>query len=146
MRLSAKALKNVANVNHWEYASNIFVQEGQSNTFYIQLVDLDQTPVEGDSEFLPQHPMRHIPQGTVVELDVTFPALRSELDDDGAEQFTVAASQPFPSDGSIWRVDLSNTQTPKSGNITLALTVDGNVFNFKMLQAIQTSLLEIGSC
>ena len=146
MRLNARILKNVANVNNWEYGDTVYVQEGQSNDFYIQLVDLDMTPVEGDSGSLPEHPMRYLPQGTAISLEVTFPALRAESDDDGAEQFDVAATQPFTDDSSIWKVSLASDQTPKSGNINVSLTVDSNTYRFLITQAIQTSVLNVGSC
>ena len=43
MRLNAKILKNVVNVNQWEYTNQAHVQEGQINEIYLQLVDLDKS-------------------------------------------------------------------------------------------------------
>jgi len=146
MRLSAKMLKNVANVNNFEFADSAHVQEGQINDIYLQLVDLDMTPIDGDSESLPEHPMRHLPQGAAIGLEITFPALRNESDDPAPEQFTVAATQPFADDKSIWKVTLASTQTPKSGNIKAKLTVDGEDQFFLAINAVKTSTLEVGSC
>lgn len=146
MRLSAKILKNIASVNQWEFADSAHVQEGQTNSFYFQLVDLDMTPVEGDSENLPEHPMRFLPQGSVIAVEITFPALRNESDDTGIEEFTVAASQPFSDDKSIWRIDLSSSQTPRSGNFKGKLTIDGSDQFFIVINALKTSQLEVGSC
>ena len=146
MRITAKMLKNVANVNNWQYANQAHVQENQANDIYFQLVDLDITPAIDKSLALPDFPLRYIPQGTSIALEVTFPALRSESDDVNAEQFSVAASQPFSDDKSIWKVSLTSSQLPKSGSITMKLTIDGVDKYFLVNNALAVDLLNVGSC
>lgn len=146
MKLTAKILKNVANVNQWDYTDSASVQEGQVNEIYFQLVNSDMTPVEGDSESLPECPMRFLPQGTVNNVEITFPSLRNDPADLGIEEFTVPASQPFSDDKSIWKITLSSSQIPKSGNVRGKLTVDGVNQFFIVIGAIQTNTLDIGSC
>ena len=147
MRINAKILKNVANVNNWQYVSQANIQEGQANELYFQLVDLDIIPNNEDqSVSLPASPMRYIPQGTAISVEITFPALRSEGDDAGAEQFAVAASQPFSDDGSIWKISLTSSQLPKSGSLTVKLTIDGVDKYFLVNNAISVDLLNVGGC
>ena len=140
MRLNAKILKNVANVNQWYYANEAAVQEGQANEIYIQLVDLDKTPGIEKSSVLPDFPLRYISQGTVVALEATFPSI------DDAEEIVIAGSQPFSDDKSIWQFSLSNSQLPKSGNFKLKLTEDGVDRYILVRNAVSVELLSPGSC
>lgn len=142
MRLSAKILKNVTSVNSWEYANQAHAQEGQANTIYIQLVDLDRSvSLAAEKSFaVPEMPIRYIPQGTVVTASATLPA----LDDD--EQFTTAGAQPFPDDKSIWRFNLTASQVPSSGYMKITLIEDGVTRTFLIKNAITVDTLEIGSC
>ena len=77
MRLSAKILKNVNHVNSWQYASQCFMQEGQANTLYLQLVDLDlSTPIAPEkSPANPEHPIRYISPATTITANAFFDAL-----------------------------------------------------------------------
>lgn len=141
MRLNAKALKNVSSVNQWEYANEAHAQEGQVNDIYIQLVDLDKTPAIDKSVALPDYPLRYMPQYTTsVALEATFDSL------DDSAKLSVLGSQPFAQDPSIWKFTLSASQTPRSGNITFKLTLDGSDKFFIAHSAIAVETLEIGSC
>ncbi len=140
MRLNIKILKNVANVNNWQYASQAAIQEGQTNEIYIQLVDFDMVAGIDKSAALPENPLRHIPQGTVVTLQASFPSI------DSAQEFTVNATQPFADDKSIWKISLLSTQLPKSGNFKLSLTIDGVVKNILAKNAVVVDLINVGSC
>ena len=140
MRLNAKMLKNVANVNSWAYANEATIQEGQANEIYFQLVDFDQIPGTSTSTVLPDSPLRYMPQGTVIELSASFPSI------DSAQEFSVVGTQPFPQDPSIWKVTLLSTQVPKSGNFKIKLMEDGKAKNILAKNAIAVDLLNVGSC
>jgi hypothetical protein len=142
MRLNAKILRNVNNVNSWVYANQAFMSEGQANTLYIQFVDLDQSsdPSVEKSQSFPQFPVRYIPQGATIGAEATFPALED------SEEFTVTGTQPFAQDRSIWKFDLSAVQVPSSGNVEIKLTEDGISKSFKIKNAIQLDPTSIGGC
>jgi hypothetical protein len=140
MRLNAKIIKNVANVNNWSYANQASVQEGQLNDIYFQIVDYDQVPSGDKSAALPDNPLRYIPQGTVVSVSASFPSV------DSAQEFTVIGTQPFADDKSIWKVTLLSSQVPKSGNFKIKLTEDGNSKTILAKNAITVYLLNTGSC
>ena len=140
MRLSAKILKNVASVNQWYYGNQASVQEGQANEIYLQIVNLDITPGAEKSAALPEYPIRYISQATVSALVATFPSI------DDASEFSITATQPFASDKSIWKLSLSNTQLPKSGNFKLKLTEDGADKNILVKNGVSVDLLNEGSC
>lgn len=146
MRLTAKILKNVSSVNHWDYANQAYIFEGQINEMYFQIVDLDKTPLIDKSVAFPEFPLRYMPTGAAVSLSVTFPALRNDPTDAGAEEIVVAASQPFPQDPSIWKLTLSSSQTPKTGNIQITLTEDGAEKTFLSISAIAVEPLKHGGC
>jgi len=140
MRINAKIIKNVADVNQWEYANVAYVQEGQSNEIYIQLVDLDKTHSAEKSTALPEFPLRYMPQGTVVTLTATFPNIDSD------EQFTITGAQPFADDKSIWRLPLTATDIPASGNFIITLTEDGVEKTFLIRNALSVELVNVGGC
>jgi hypothetical protein len=140
MRLSAKILKSVANVNHFGYADQATIVEGSSNEFYLQLVDLDKLTYGKDSEALPDHPLRYMPAAGAA-LVATFSSL---FEDEG---FQINASQPFTDDKSIWKVELTDEQLPKTGNLILTLTENGNSRRFVVRFAIRVELNDVGgSC
>lgn len=140
MRINAKMLRNVSGLNHWEYASEAFLQEGQINEFYLQLVDLNKIQPAEKSKSQPDFPLRYITQAAVASLVVTFPAL------DSGDQFDIVATQPFADDKSIWKVTIPSTQTPSSGNITVSFTEDGVQKTFVVRNAIRVELLNVGGC
>jgi hypothetical protein len=140
MRLNAKVLKNVANVNHWLYSSQASVQEGQANEIYVQLVDFDKIPGSDKSVALPDSPLRYIPQGSVIALEATFTSI------DTAQEFSIIGTQPFADDKSIWKFTLQSTQLPKSGNFKLTLTEDSVVKAMLVKGGVSTQLLNVGSC
>jgi hypothetical protein len=142
MRINAKIIKNVNNVNSWVFANQAFMTQDQANTMYIQIVDLDQSsdPSVEKSQSFPQFPVRYIPQGTSVGIEATFPALEDD------EKFTITGTQPFAQDRSIWRFDLSAVQVPSSGNVDFKLTEDGSSKSFKVKNAVQLDPTSIGGC
>jgi len=80
MRLGAKILKNVVDVNHWQHSNQAHLAEGQANEVYIQLVDLDwstKASPEQSSAF-PQYPIRYISGATAISVKAVF----LDIDDD----------------------------------------------------------------
>ena len=140
MRLNAKILKNVADVNNWQYATQASVQEGQSNEIYLQLVDFDKVPGNDKSTVLPENPLRYISQAAVAALEASFSSI------DTAQEFTVIGTQPFADDKSIWKLILLPTQLPKSGNFKLKLTEDGNMKSILVKNSLIVDLINVGSC
>ena len=129
MKLSAKFLKNVANVNNFQYADQWEIAEGSAQTLHFQIVD----KLKED--------LRYMSQATVIDsVTVTF------LDLDTDEEITKTAAQPFADDKSIWLITLAADEVPNSGAVSFAITEDGVEKKFKVNQAIVVDLLEDGSC
>lgn len=142
MRLSAKILKNVNHVNSWQYVSQAFMQEGQANILWLQLVDLDlSTPIAAEkSPANPEHPIRYISQATTTSATAFFDALETDT------QFTIAGTQPFASDKSIFKFDLTSLQVPNSGNLKVTIIEDGISRSFVVRSAISITTLNVGGC
>lgn len=127
MRLSAKIIKNFFGINQFTYGSEWSIREGEPNTLYFQLVDLDQ---EG---------LRYLPSsGSSVV--VTFPALNS------ANELVKSAVQASVDDKSVWKVDLTASEKPYSGNVKVALTESGVTKRFNILQGLIVESLDVGGC
>lgn len=111
MRLSAKVVKNYASINNFSFANQWTIRANEANTLYFQLVDLDMT------DCTTKQPLRYIPIGCGTSpvvppsVSVTFPSI------DDNDVLTIAATQVDGADGSLWKVDLTALQTPKSGNV-----------------------------
>lgn len=123
MKLSARVVKNYANINSFGFGNQWEIRAGEPNTLYFQLVDSDQATKDG-AQF------RYIPTGAVVTLDVLFPS----IDDDAA--LTIAADQVDAADGSLWKVELTELQVPASGNVIFKLTQDGVTRSFSITNGI----------
>lgn len=128
MRLSVQALKNFQNLNSFQKTSEWTIRQGESNTLYLQLIDLDQ-----DS-------LRYIPTGTVASLQVVFPAVNP------ANVITKTATPVSALDGSLWSVSLLDTEIPGSGNVQFILTEDGVVRRFVLLQGLVVEMFNQGGC
>jgi hypothetical protein len=140
MRLSAKMLKNVSNVNHFEYSTPAYASEGSSNDIYFQLVDMDKPTIPAkDTSALPEYPLRYMPAAGAT-VNVIFDALLDDI------QFEVAASNPFPQDTSIWKVSLTSSQLPRSGNFIFELTEGSNTKTVVVMNGLSVALNEVGSC
>jgi hypothetical protein len=146
MRLSARILKNVVNVNYWQHSNQAHVSEGQPNDVYIQLIDLDWS-TKGSPEqsaAFPQYPIRYISQATSIGVKAIFLA----IDDD--EEFEVVGTQPFLDDKSIWKFELSAAQVPNAGNLKITVTenVGGNNIDksFIIQSGVSVDLLNRGGC
>ncbi|MDD5650662.1 MAG: hypothetical protein PHF86_09635 [Candidatus Nanoarchaeia archaeon] len=141
MRLSAKMLENVINVNSWQYTNQAYVSEGQINEVYIQLVDLAKnTQISGRVGEIPEYPLRYISQATIFSVDAIFESI------DDSKEFTITGTKPFADDKSIFKFTLTASQIPKSGNLKLTLTEDGVTRTFIIKNSISVQLLNIGDC
>jgi hypothetical protein len=142
MRLSAKILKNVNSVNSWQYVSQSFMQEGQANIMYLQLVDLDQsTSISPEkSPANPEYPIRYISSAASITLTALFDSIDSE------KKITITATQPFSQDLSIFKLNLSSSQVPNSGNLLVTLVEDGVSRSFVIRSAVNITTLNVGSC
>lgn len=129
MKLSVKFLKNVANVNTFQYASQWNISEGSSHVLYFQFVD----KLKDD--------LRYMSQATVIdEVAVIF------LNIDEASEIVKIATQPFLDDKSIWCITLASDEVPNSGAAKFSITEDGQERRFRVEQAISVDLLDAGSC
>jgi hypothetical protein len=127
VRLSAKPVINYQNNNSFDYASEWNIRQGESNTLYFQLVDLDQAG------------LRYMPQsGTSVS--VIFPSLNTN------NTLTITAIQASADDKSIWKVDLTANQIPSTGNVNFTIVESGNTKRFSLLQGIVVESLNQGGC
>ena len=128
MRLSARILENVANINNWDIADEATLQDGEINTFHIQLLNHSKEDI------------RYITEAAIYSVKVCF------LSIDDAQEIEVSASQPFTDDKSIWKVSLTASQTPKSGAFIIKLTENGVERKIKVEQSLIVELLEDGGC
>ena len=142
MRLGAKILKNVVDVNHWQHSNQAHLAEGQANEVYIQLVDLDwstKASPEQSSAF-PQYPIRYISAATAISVKAVF------LDIDDDEEFEITATQPFAGDKSIFKMSLTKDQIPNSGNLLIVVDEDGVEKSIVVQNGITVDLINRGGC
>jgi len=99
MLLSARILKDVSSVNSFDYDTEHRFMQGNAETIYIQLTDLDKDRVKDG--FKPSG-RRYIPQ-TGATLTVTIRSI------DDARTVQRQALQPFPGDPSIWQLQIMPT-------------------------------------
>jgi len=129
MKLSAKFLKNVANINCFEYVSQWDISEGSAQTLCFQITDKHKDD------------LRYLSQATVIDsVTVTFPSI------DEGEVITKTATQKWADDKSVWCVDLAADEVPGSGAVYFSIIEDTIESKFKVSQAISMSLLNDGSC
>lgn len=129
MKLSVKFLKNVANINSFQYADQWNISEGSEHTLYFQFID----KLKED--------LRYISQATSIdEVTVTF------LNIDEASEIIKTATQPFADDKSIWMITLAADEVPNPGAVKVSITEDGSEKRFRVEQAISVDLLDVGSC
>lgn len=142
MRISARMLKNVVDVNHWQHSNQAYIAEGQPNDFYIQIIDLDwSTKISPEqSAAFPQFPIRYISLADDIAVVASF------LDIDSDEEFQVSATQAFPQDRSIWKFTLTSDQIPNAGNVRITVTEDAIEKSFIVQNAISVELLNRGGC
>lgn len=152
MRLSARPLLNYANVNSFSYGNQWIIRAGEPNTLYFQIVDLDQGPasVIGNQPFMGAPTLsgnvglRYMvgvgvpnqPAG----IQVTFPSI------DDLQVITATAVQEAD-DKSIWKVVLTSSQKPNTGNVVFAVTEGSSTRRFSALNLMAVEYPQNdGSC
>jgi len=159
MRISAKALLNYTDTNHFTYGNQWIVQAGDPNTLYFQFVDLDQ----GGLRYMTGVGSSNQP----VTVTVTFPSNAAVLNTynndtnggfvpfgatlnfpqvDPSQVMTITATQASASDPSIWAVVLGPVQIPNSGNVQFMLMEGSNTRRFSVTNMISVEQLNNGSC
>lgn len=128
MKLSAKFLRNVANINCFEYTSQWDISEGSAQRLYFQIVDKH------------KEDLRYISGATVYTVSLEFPSIDENV------TITKTATQAWADDKSVWYIDLLASEVPNSGAVKFTLTEDGVESKFKVSQAIVIDLLDSGSC
>lgn len=128
MRLSAKPLKNYANINNFDVTTEWNVRDQDVSTLYFQLVDLDK-----DS-------LRYMPTDNIYSIEVTFPALNP------VNNVVKVAAQVSALDRSIWKVEILDTDKLSSGNVQFAVTEGSIVKKFSVLQMLNVEKLNNGGC
>lgn len=128
MRLSAQTIKNFQGINSFQKSSEWTIRLDEPNTLYFQLVDLDQ---DG---------LRYIPTGSTPSVQVVFPAVNP------TNVVTKVATQVSALDGSLWKVDLLDTESPSSGNVQFVLTEGGVSRRFVVLQGLVVEMFNQGGC
>lgn len=127
MLLSCRFLDNVCGVNSFEYRPQLRFTEGDGPEIYLQLVDaaLDRP----ESGFNPGG-RRYVPPTGAV-LQVTVDNINS------ANVVTRLASQPFPGDASIWKIQLLPTdKVTGTVALRLSLTANGKTLTGKVMNAL----------
>ncbi len=142
MKLNARIMKNIVDLNHWQHADVAHIAEGESNDIYIQLVDKDWStkPSPEKSGAFVEFPIRYISKATTITVTAKF------LSIDDALGFEIEATQPFAEDKSIFKFSLTSSQIPNAGNLVISVDEDGNVKTFVIKQAIEVDLINAGSC
>lgn len=128
MRLSAKLLKSVVNVNSFAYTSQWDIAEGNAQRLYFQFVDKHQSD------------LRYLSQATPLSASVTFDNIDDSL------EIVKSATQAFADDKSIWYIDLAADEVPSNGAVQFSFDEDGVVTNFRVDFAITVDLLNAGGC
>lgn len=110
MKLGARILSGVGNVNVFAYTTAVEASVGDAVDVYLQLVDVEQHL--NSQGFFPAG-NRYMPlAGATLAVDV------QNLD--AAKAFTRVATQPFAQDPSIWRFSVLATD-PVAGTVSLRL-------------------------
>lgn len=129
MKLSAKFLKNVANINNFQYANQWSISEGSQHVLYFQFID----KLKDDLRYISE-------AASIDEVTVTF------LNIDETFEIIKTATQPFADDKSIWSITLNVDEVPNPGAVKFSITEDGSERRFRVEQAISVDLLDVGSC
>lgn len=126
MRISTKAITTYNSVNSFNYGNQWAIRAGEPNTLYFQLIDIDQVG------------LRYIPSlGAVIS--VTFPSI------DDSKIITVTATAADAADRSLLKIDLTELQSPYSGNVSFSITEGSITRKFQVLNLISVEYPNSGS-
>ena len=112
MLLSCRMLQDVSGVNSFEYAEAAEFTEGDAASVYFQLIDRSKDA--RSSGFVPSG-RRYMPAA-----GATLEVVLDHLDD--GKKVTRAASQPYPQDPSIWKLDVMASDKVL-GTVTMRLAL-----------------------
>lgn len=101
MLLSARALNDVASVNSFEFNNEVSWYEGDAGYIYFQLTDAS---LDSDMKGFSPSGRRYMPPA-LSTLSVQIQNI------DTSKVLTRTATQPFPEDASIWRIQMLSTDT-----------------------------------
>jgi len=110
--LTARLMKNVVDVNHFQYTTQWNLREGNPATIYFQLADGEQLNAQSE-------PLRYMPESGAT-VSATFSSVVS------GNVVNKIAVQPFSQDTSIWKITINATDTIAQGNFVFTLT-EGSV-------------------
>lgn len=128
MRLTALPLINYLDNNHYQIASNWTIRQ-EANTLYFQVVDLDQAK------------LRYMSEASVITLTLTFPS----FDDSLVITATAQIVQPLK-DKSIFKVDLTDLQIPRSGTVKFQLVEDSISRKWNVMDMLIVEPSNDGGC
>lgn len=130
MRLGARWLTDVQNVNSWEVTTRPEMAEGDTARFYLQLIDLS---VDLPSQGYNPGGRRYVPdEGATLQVTI--------LNVDDAKKLVKTGSQPFPNDPSIWQFDvLAADPVRGTPSISLKLTEGASVHNAHLQGQLRVS-------
>jgi hypothetical protein len=136
MLLSARILNDVANVNNFEYAQVGQFTKGEASSVYFQLID---TTLDGALKGFEPSGRRYMP-ATGATLSVVVTSI------DDAKRITRVATNPFPEDRSIWRLDFLSTDTIV-GTASLQLTLtEGSVVRKGLVKNALRISTDVAGC
>lgn len=136
MLLSARFLNDVANVNSFEYAQVGQFTRGEAASVYFQLIDAS---LDGALRGFEPSGRRYIP-ATGATLSVVVNSI-----DDG-KKITRFATNPFPNDTSIWKLDFLPTDKI-DGTATMQLTLtEGSVVRKGLVKNGLRIASDTGTC
>lgn len=124
MRLSANLIVNYANVNQFDFPkfNQWQIRAGDPNTLYFQLVDLDQSGLR----YLAGIGSSNQPYAVMV----TFPSI------DDSKIISSLAIQVDANDSSLWKVALSPSQIPNTGNVVFSVSEGSSIRTFKVMAGL----------
>ena len=109
MRLGIMMLDAASSINALKYLPQLNFTPGETGTVLFQLVDLDnQTSANSYSRYMP----------------ATGALLNAQLfSNNNANALSKIATQPFPSDPSIWQFQVSSADTSKMAGVNMQVTL-----------------------
>lgn len=124
MLLSARPLRDVADVNHFRVADEWQMSEGDASPLFLQLIDKSTDLAE--EGFKP--PFRRYAPQVGATLQITFESLNV------CKNIVRYATQPFVQDLSIWKITLLPTD-PIRGTVTMRMKLtEGSTVTYGTLQ------------
>lgn len=129
MQLTLRLLDDAQNVNSWEPVTDLVVAAGDPQAIFFQVVVNNP---KRNAACGPVENMRYMP-----EAGATMSVVLDNID--VAKKVTKVAVQPFATDGSIWRVDLTSQDSTKLAgtvSVSFALTEGLRVVSGRLLAAL----------